>query len=88
MKQLKYNIAGKEVLISISNSGNVASVSADGQPLEPTAGEMAVYAGVIALALAQYEVEEVHDEETSVITLKHSVTPWNDPARQFNHSNQ
>ena len=87
MKQLKYNIAGKEVLISISNSGNVASVSADGQPLEPTAGEMAVYAGVIALALAQYEVEEVHDEETSVITLKHSVTPWNDPARQFNHSN-
>ena len=87
MKQLKYTIAGKEVLISISNSGNVASVSADGQPLEPTAGEMAVYAGVIALALAQYEVEEVHDEETSVITLKHSVTPWNDPARQFNHSN-
>lgn len=87
MKQLKYNIAGKEVLISISNSGNVASVSADGQPLEPTAEEMAVYAGVIALALAQYEVEEVHDEETSVITLKHSVTPWNDPARQFNHSN-
>ena len=87
MKQLKYTIAGKEVLISISNSGNVASVSADGQPLEPTAGEMAVYAGVIALALAQYEVEEVHDEETSVITLRHSVTPWNDPARQFNHSN-
>ncbi len=87
MKQLKYNIAGKEVLISISNSGNVASVSADGKPLEPTAEEMAVYAGVIALALAQYEVEEVHDEETSVITLRHSVTPWNDPARQFNHSN-
>lgn len=87
MKQLKYNIAGKEVLISISNSGNVASVSADGKSLEPTAEEMAVYAGVIALALAQYEVEEVHDEETSVITLKHSVTPWNDPARQFNHSN-
>lgn len=87
MKQLKYNIAGKEVLISISNSGNVASVSADGKPLEPTAEEMTVYAGVIALALAQYEVEEVHDEETSVITLKHSVTPWNDPARQFNHSN-
>ena len=87
MKQLKYNIAGKEVLISISNSGNVASVSADGKSLEPTAEEMAVYAGVIALALAQYEVEEVHDEETSVITLRHSVTPWNDPARQFNHSN-
>ena len=87
MKQLKYTIAGKEVLISISNSGNVASVSADGKSLEPTAEEMAVYAGVIALALAQYEVEEVHDEETSVITLKHSVTPWNDPARQFNHSN-
>ena len=87
MKQLKYNIAGKEVLISISSSGNVASVSADGKSLEPTAEEMAVYAGVIALALAQYEVEEVHDEETSVITLKHSVTPWNDPARQFNHSN-
>ena len=87
MKQLKYNIAGKEVLISISNSGNVASVSADSKSLEPTEEEMAVYAGVIALALAQYEVEEVHDEETSVITLKHSVTPWNDPARQFNHSN-
>lgn len=86
MKQLRYTIAGKEVLISISNSGNVASVTADGRQLEPTAEEMAVYAGVISLALAQYEVEEVHDEETSVITLKGGKTPWNDPSRQFNHT--
>ena len=73
--------------ISISNTGNVAAVTADGMPLEPTSQEMAVYAGVIALALAQYEVEDVHDEEPASITLKRKDTAWNDPSRQFNHHN-
>lgn len=87
MKHIKYNIGGKEVCISISHAGNVAAVTADGAPLEPTAREMAVYAGVIALALAQYEVEDVHDDgEPAEITLKRRPTPWNDPARQFNHT--
>ncbi len=87
MKQIKYNIGGKEVCISISNAGNVAAVTADGMELEPTSEEMAVYAGVIALALAQYEVEEVHDDEPVGITLQRKRTAWNDPSRQFNHTN-
>ena len=45
---------------------------------------MPIYAGLISLALAQYECEEVHDEETEVITLNAAHTRWNDPTRQFN----
>ena len=87
MKQIKHHIGSKEVCISISNKGNVAAVTADGLQLEPTSQEMTVYAAVIALALAQYEVEEVHDEEPASITLKRKGTAWNDPSRQFNHHN-
>ncbi len=87
MKDIRYHIGGKEVCISISNTGNVAAVTADGMQLEPTSQEMTVYAAVIALALAQYEVEEVHDEEPVSITLKRKETAWNDPSRQFNHHN-
>ena len=87
MKHIKYHIGGKEVCISLSNNGNVAAVTADGLQLEPTSQEMTVYDAVIALALAQYEVEEVHDAEPASITLKRKGTAWNDPSRQFNHHN-
>ena len=87
MKHIKYHIGGKEVCISISNNGNVAAVTADGLQLEPTSQEMTVYAAVIAIALAQNEEEEVHDEEPASITLKRKGTAWNDPSRQFNHHN-
>ncbi|MDO4211318.1 MAG: hypothetical protein Q4D23_06345 [Bacteroidales bacterium] len=82
MKTLKYTVGGKELSITLNNAGRVVSV--DGA--EPTAEEMAVYAGVISLALAQYEVEDVHDDEpVNTITIQRKCTPWNDPSRQFNH---
>ena len=46
---------------------------------------MPIYAGLIILSLAQYDIEEVHDEETEVITLDHKRTSWNNPTRQFNN---
>ena len=52
MKQFKYTIDGKELLISFSErSGAPAAVTLDGAPVAPTAQEMPVVAGVIALAL-------------------------------------
>lgn len=84
MKQFKYTIDGKELLISFSErSGAPAAVTLDGAPVAPTAQEMPVVAGVIALALLTYETEVVHDEETSAITLERRCTPWNAPARQM-----
>ena len=50
----------------------------------PSDERMPIYAGLISLALAQYECEEVHDEEAEVITLNAAHTRWNDPTRQFN----
>ena len=82
MKTLKYPVGGQEFCITLNNAGRV--VAAEGA--EPTAEEMAVYAGVISLALAQYEVEDVHDEEpVNTITIQRKATAWNDPSRQFNH---
>lgn len=53
-------------------------------PFVPSDERMPIYAGLICLALAQYDCEEVHDEETEVITLNAVPTRWNDPTRQFN----
>ena len=55
--------------------GSIRAIEANGKPLEPTAEEMPIIAGVISLALLTYETEVVHDEETDVITFQHySVT--------------
>ena len=44
---------------------------------------MPIYAGLISLALAQYECEEVHDEEHDVLTFTNQNFAWNNPALQF-----
>ncbi len=86
MKTFEYNFGGRAVRITFNERrGTVAAVEEDGMPFVPTAERMPIYAGLISLALAQYEVEEVHDEETEVITLDYKSTPWNDPMRQFNN---
>ena len=65
--------------------GIVAAVEEEGEAFVPAAERMPIYAGLISLALAQYDIEEVHDEETEVITLDHKRTSWNNPTRQFNN---
>ena len=45
------------------------------------------YATAVCLALLQYEVEEVHDDEETGITITHNGGFWSDPAEMFNKLN-
>ena len=82
MRTFKYNIDGHEVAITVSAlQGTVARMTVDGAQPELTESERDHIAAVIALALAQHELEVVHDDETDVITLSHHDTAWNAPAR-------
>ena len=85
MKTFHYNFGGRDVRITFNERrGTVAAVEEDGAPLVPSDERTPIYAGLICLALAQYDCQEVHDEETEVITLNAVPTRWNDPTRQFN----
>lgn len=85
MKTFHYHFGGRDVRITFNERrGIVASVVEDGVPFVPSEERMPIYAGLICLALAQYDCEEVHDEETEIITLSPKRTSWNDPTRQFN----
>ncbi|MBO5703016.1 MAG: hypothetical protein J6R91_00350 [Bacteroidaceae bacterium] len=84
MKKFHYCVGGKSLIITFDEkAAKVKSITADGVPVEPTEEEMPYIAGVISLALLTYETEEVHDEETGIITVKTHETPWNSPARQM-----
>lgn len=87
MKTFEYNFGGRAVRITFNERrGIVAAVEEEGEAFVPAAERMPIYAGLISLALAQYDIEEVHDEETEVITLDHHKrTSWNNPTRQFNN---
>ena len=82
MKVFQYNFGGRAVRISLSEQqGTIVAVEEDGASYQPTEAEMPLYAGLISLA--QYDCEEVHDDEPSVLTFKAQPTVWNDPALQF-----
>lgn len=82
MKTLKYTVAGQDLCITLNNAGQVVGV----EGAEPSAEDMARYAAVISLALAEDAATIVHDDEPcNTITLQRKATPWNDPSRQFNH---
>ena len=87
MKVYKYNIGGKELVINVGRPGKIASISYDGSPLGATEEEMPRYAGVIALALLQYDAAEIHDEESGVITVETSDSQWNSPMHKLNSLN-
>ncbi len=85
MKTFKYNIGGRQLTVRLDDRrGTVDGLLLDGEPVGPAEEEMPAYAAVIALALIEHEVEEVHDEETGVITLRHQKTPWNSPSAMMN----
>ena len=82
MKTYKYNVGGREFSLTLNAAGQI--VAADGA--EPTDEQMAHYAAVISLALAEDAATIVHDEETATsVTIARKSTPWNNPRRQFNN---
>lgn len=81
MKIFKYNLDGRELVIRLDEKhGTVADLLVDGSHPCPAEADMPVYAAVIALALIEYEVAVVHDEEPGVITLAPQSTGWSHPS--------
>jgi len=85
MKTIRYKVGEHDFRITLSEKdGNVISVTTDGKPHRPAPDVMHRYAAAVCLALLQYEVEEVHDDEATGITITHNGSAWNDPAEMFN----
>lgn len=85
MKTIRYKVGEHDFRITLSEkTGNVISVTTDGHPHRPAPDVMPRYAAAVCLALIQYEVEEVHDDEETGITITHAGGSWGDPAEMFN----
>jgi len=81
MKVFKYTINGQELHIRLDEKqGTIADILVDGTHPLPTEEDMPAFAAAIALALIEYEVEVVHDDEPGVITLSHGQTDWAHPS--------
>ncbi len=88
MKTLRYRVGSHDFRITLrEKDGSVVSVTTDGQPHRPPVDAMPRYAAAACLALLQYEVEEVHDDEQTGITITYNGGSWSDPAEMFNKLN-
>ncbi|MDO4715667.1 MAG: hypothetical protein Q4A44_05260 [Bacteroidales bacterium] len=82
MRTYKYNLGGQEFVIRLSDSGRrIAGVALDGKPIGVSEADMPRYAAVIALALLKYEVDDIHDDESDIITFDDDESPWSAPAQ-------
>lgn len=80
MKTFKYTIEGREISIRIDEkNATIADFLVDGKHPAVSDTEMPIYAAVISLALLEYDVEVVHDEEPGHITLQSSSNEWGNP---------
>lgn len=82
MKTFKYNIAGHAVTIRLDEKqGTIADLLVDEKHPSVSETEMPVIAAVISLALIEYDVEVVHDDEPGIITLAPQASGWANPSQ-------
>lgn len=82
MKTFKYNIAGHAVTIRLDEKqGTIADLLVDEKHPSVSEAEMPVIAAVISLALIEYDVEVVHDDESGIITLAPQASGWANPSQ-------
>ena len=85
MKTFIYQSGGKQLVVRLNEKqGTIADLTIDGRHPELSEREMQAYAAVIALALIEYEVEVVHDDEPGIITVAPSASSWGAPTAQIN----
>ena len=85
MKTFKYNFNGQTLTIRLDEKqGTIADLLIDGQHPAVSESDMPAYAAAIALALIEYDVEVVHDDEPGIITLTPTDTTWATPASLIN----
>lgn len=85
MKTFKYTLNGQELSIRIDEkNATIADLLIDGKHPEIAQEQMAAFAAVISLALIEYDVEVVHDDEPGEITLLRSNNEWGNPSAAQN----
>lgn len=81
MKTFKYFLNGQELCIRIDEkNATIADLLIDGKHPVVSEEQMAAFAAVISLALIEYDVEIVHDDEPGQITLQQFGSEWGNPA--------
>ena len=82
MKTFKYTIAGHAVTIRLDEKqGTIADLLVDDKHPAVDDKEMPVIAAVISLALIEYDVAVVHDDEPGIITLAPQSSGWDNPSQ-------
>ena len=85
VKTFEYHLGDKVLSIRLDEKqGTIAELLIDGAHPEVSEADMQTYAAVIALALIEYEVEVVHDDEPGVITVTPVASNWNAPTSLIN----
>ncbi|MBO5134260.1 MAG: hypothetical protein IKB97_07885 [Bacteroidaceae bacterium] len=85
MKIFRYNLNGQTMTIRLDEKqGTIADLLINGEHPAVSESDMPAFAAAIALALIEYEVEVVHDDEPGIITLTPSDTTWATPASLIN----
>ena len=85
VKTFEYHLGDKVLSIRLDEKqGTIAELLIDGTHPEVSETDMQAYAAVIALALIEYEVEVVHDDEPGVITVTPVASNWNAPTSLIN----
>lgn len=89
MRTYIYNINGAKLTVSVDEAaGAVARVALDGGELSIPEENEAEAVAAIALAIDKAVNEEVHDDESGVITIGGGSGRWNAPGFNFKTVNK
>lgn len=84
MRIYNYKLNSGTLSISIDDkAGTLAAISVEGNDISLPEGCEEEAVAAMALAVDRAINEEVHDDESGVITISHSATRWNAPEFHF-----
>lgn len=84
MRIYNYKLNSGTLSITIDDkAGTLAAINVEGNDIALPEGSEAEAVAAMALAVDRAINEEVHDDESGVITISHSSTRWNAPEFHF-----
>lgn len=85
MRIYNYQLSSGTLTVSVDEkAGAIASITVEGTELSLPEGSEEEAIAAIALAVDTAINEEVHDEESNVLTLHAAPSRWNAPGFNFN----
>lgn len=85
MRVYNYNLNGGSLTVTVDeNAGTIVSIDTDeSNAISLPEGSEEEAVAALALAVDRAIHEEVHDEESGVITIRSAASAWNTPAYIF-----